>query len=77
MKALNDTAGPNGLLPTLLVFYVMQRFSVMPTEVTAQVQLMTVMENTRAELSKVTARSRVQRARERNVPTAVMTELSI
>lgn len=70
VKACNDTAGPNGLVPTLLVFGVMPRFPLNPIDLPDQVERMRAMESARMEMAQVISKTRLDTALRSNVPTA-------
>ena len=59
-KALNDTAGPNGLVLTFLVFGVLPRILFVSSELPTEVQRMKAMETARKDMSKLVARSRMK-----------------
>lgn len=56
LKALSDTAGPKGLVTTLLVLGAMLQLPIKPVESPAQVQCMDTVENAQRELSKLMAK---------------------
>ena len=72
-KALNDTAGPNGLVPTLLVFGVLPRIPFAPAELPTQVQRMKAMVAARSEMSTLVARSKLKLALKSNALGAAST----
>ena len=77
-KAMNDTAGPKGLVPSLLVFGVMPRI-LLPgsVQLPGQVQRMNAMQAARNDMSKEVARSRLSTALRSNVPAATNRDISI
>lgn len=77
IKAVNDTAGPNGLVPTLLVFGVLPRLPIHPRDLPDQRDRMQAMQVARAEMARITARARVHVALNRNVPAAADTDIRI
>lgn len=77
IKVLNDTAGPHGLVPTLLVFEVMPRTPVTPLNLPDQIKRMEAMEKARSELSAITADDKVKRAPLSTVPTAASSDIKI
>ena len=77
VRVLNDTAGPNGLVPTLLVFGVMPRMPIRPMELPSQLERMTAIHAARKELSQSIASHRVTQALQRNTPSASMSSLKI
>ena len=62
VKALNDTMGPEGLVPSLLVFGVLPRFPAVNTNLPDQVERMEALKEARAEAATITARLRVRKA---------------
>lgn len=77
VKAMNDTAGSHGLVPTLLVFGVVPRIPIVPTELPDQVARMKAMHAARKEMATITAKSRIDTARRMNVPAASGSDLAI
>lgn len=76
VKALNDTAGPNGLVPSLLLFGVMPRIPTEPAtypDTNARIQ---AMESPRDELEVINARARVQQSLKKSPPPAASLTLS-
>lgn len=76
-KACNDTAGPSGLVPTLLVFGVMPRLPIHPKELPSQKERMETLHQSRIEMAKVIARARLRTAMNKNVPASADSELNI
>ena len=74
VKAMNDTGGYNGLVPTLLVFGALPRNLVTPIDLLAKVKRMRAMKLARKELSKAVAKERVSMALPMNVPSATLTD---
>lgn len=70
IKAVNDTAGPAGLVPTLLVFGVMPRLPIHPKDLPEQRDRMQAMQSARTEMTKIVAKTRVHVALSKNVPAA-------
>ena len=68
VKALNDTMGPEGLVPSLLVFGVLPRFPAVNTKLPNQVERMEALKNARAEAAAITAQIRVRKALLAKVP---------
>ena len=68
VKALNDTMGPEGLVPSLLVFGVLPRFPAVNTELPDQVERMEALKEARAEAATITAQLRVRKAMLAKVP---------
>lgn len=77
VKAVNDTAGPAGLVPTLLVFGVMPRLPIHPKNLPDQRDWMNAMKLARAEMSRITANERMRTALSRNAPAAAGAEYRI
>ena len=69
-KALNDTAGREGLVTTLLVFEAVPRIPLVPVELPEQVERMKAVEDARAEMGKIMKKSRLRRALKSKVPPA-------
>lgn len=67
---MNQTAGPNGLVPTLLVFGVLPRMPVAPVSLPAQRDRVMAMHAARNEMAKHVAKSRLERAARSRVPAA-------
>lgn len=67
VKAVNDTAGPNGLVPTLLVFGVLPRALVTPPDLPQQKQRMEAMQCARDEMAKSISQRRINTALGSNV----------
>jgi Reverse transcriptase (RNA-dependent DNA polymerase) len=70
IKALNDTAGPEGLVPSLLVFGVLPRFPVSHTQLPDQQTRMAALSAARAEAETITAELRLRLASSKPVPAA-------
>lgn len=68
--AMNQTAGPQGLVPTLLVFGVIPRMPVAPLPLPSQRDRTQAMVTARNEMATLVARARVQRGLVSNVPAA-------
>lgn len=77
VKAVNDTAGPSGLVPTLLVFGVLPRMPLHPKELPNQRERMRLMTVARNEMNKLTAQTRVDQAIKRNSPAATREVINI
>ena len=67
---MNETAGPNGLSPILLVFGVHPRMPLPTTNLPEQRERMKALKMARSEMVKAIARSRLSTARRSNVPAA-------
>jgi len=71
VKAINDSAGPHGLVPSLLVFGVLPRMPHAPSEFPNHDERMKTMQTARNEYEAIIASSRVNKALSKKVPTAV------
>ena len=87
-RAMNDTAGPKGRVPTLLVFGVMPRIPIQSDNLPGQIERMQAMQSARRELSKdpftqplssnlEIAGQRLSTAMKSKVPSATDVELDI
>lgn len=76
-KAVNDTAGPRGLVPTLLVFGISPRLPISPKELPGQIQRMKAMKAARREMSRITAQARITMALTRNAPKGTDSNIAI
>ena len=77
IKAMNDSAGPQGLVPTLSIFGVMPRIPVVPSELPEQISRMPAMHSARKEMAAVIAKDRLSTAIRANVPAAAMKNTKI
>ena len=77
VQAMNDTAGQNGLVPTLLVFVVMPRIPVARKDVPGMVERMKALQSARGEMAKRMAQNRLKTALRSNVPEAADKEVAI
>lgn len=77
IKAINDRAGPQGLVPTLLIFGVMPRISVVPSELPDQISRMAAMHSARKEMTAFIAKDRLSTAIRANVPAAAMKNIKV
>lgn len=79
VEAINETAGPNGLVPTLLVFGVFPRIPLLTAELPSQVQRMNAMASARQEASRPVARSCLRKALRSAPPSGLsnLTDLAI
>lgn len=77
IKDVNDTAGPAGLVPTLLVFGVLPRLPIYPKDLPEQRSRMRAMQLARSDMSQIMAKARVHVALNRNVPYAADTKIRI
>lgn len=76
-KAVNDTAGPTGLVPTLLVFRILPRLPIFPKDLPVQRDRMKAMQLARTEMTQIIAKARVHAALSKNVPSAADTDIKI
>lgn len=71
VKAVNDTAGPDGLVSTLLVFGTLPRLPVsLVSPLRSQKERMETIDAARKEFVKIIAKRRVNSAQKQNVPAA-------
>ena len=70
VHAMNNTAGSNGLSPTLLVFGEVLRIPIVPSELPDQRRRMKALNTVGAETMKHIAMVRLSEARRRNIPAA-------
>lgn len=68
VKSMNDTMGPDGLVPSLLVFGQLPRFSPHNTELLSHRNIMNAMSLARREMADITASLRTQRALRSKLP---------
>ena len=68
IKAVNDTMGPEGQVPSLLVFGTLPRFPVVDTSFPNQIERMKALEAARAEMGTITAELRIRTAILSKVP---------
>ncbi len=73
VKAMNDTMGPNGLVPSLLVFGVLPRFPAVSTNLPNQEDRMKALEIARSEMEAFVAEARVRTALNSNIPATATT----
>ena len=76
VKAINDTAGPNGLVPTLLLFGVMPRIPHEPAVFPDNNARIKEMEAARKELEIIAAKARVRQSMTKKTPPAASIQLS-
>lgn len=69
-KSVNETAGPSGLVPTLLVIGMFPRLLIHPKDVPEQRDIMRSMQLARTEMAQVMAPTRINIALDRIVPSA-------
>lgn len=77
MKAVNDTAGPNGLVPTLLVFGVFPRSLITTLDLPKQKERMAAMQAARDEMSRIISQRRISTAPRSNVPAGTSSNVCI
>lgn len=70
VAAMNQTAGPRGLVPTLLVFGLIPRMPIAPLPLPTQQERMKAMEAARREMQALVAKARVRTALAAPVPAA-------
>ncbi|MEM1283154.1 MAG: reverse transcriptase domain-containing protein [Chlamydiota bacterium] len=68
LKSINDTMGPEGLVPSLLVFGSLPRFPCVNSTLPNQRERMRALEVARAEMSTVTSELRIRKAMLSKVP---------
>ena len=62
VKAINDTMGPEGLVPSLLVFGCLPRFSATDSNISDQKKRMQALKEARKEMSSIKAELRIRKA---------------
>ncbi|CDF33317.1 unnamed protein product [Chondrus crispus] len=77
IKAVNDTAGPRGLVPTLLVFGIAPRTLVSPLDLPHQKKRMQALVTARNEMARTIAQRRINTALSSNVPAAAASDMTI
>ena len=77
IKAMNDSAGPQGLVPTLLIFGVVPRITVVPSELPEQISRMAARHSARKEMTAVIAKDRLSRAIRANISAAAMNDIKV
>lgn len=77
LKAVNDTAGPSGLVRTLLVFGVMPQIPIQPQNLPNQAERMIALVNARKEMSRIIAKERLDAALRCDVPRAAYSKIYI
>ena len=70
VKAMNDTMGENGLVPSRLVFGIIPRFPILNTDLPNQKDLMELIKKAQAEMNNIIAERRVLAALTRDIPPA-------
>ena len=77
VKAVNDTAGPNGLVPTLVVFGILPRTLVVLIDLPQQKERIEVMRSACDEMAKAISQRRLSTALKSNTPAATSYDVSI
>jgi hypothetical protein len=77
IKAMNDTMGPEGLVPSLLVFGVLQRVPATRTSLPNQKDRMEAFSAARSEMETIASQLRLAEGTHRIVPPAASLELKI
>ena len=77
IKAMNDSAGLQGPVPALLIFGVMPRFPVVPSELPEQNSTMSAMHSARKEMTAAIAKELLNTAVRANVPIAAVKNIMI
>jgi hypothetical protein len=70
VKAMNDTIGENGLVPSLLVFGMIPRFPILTSEIPHQQERMRILQVAQAEMNSIAAERRIVQASKSAVPAA-------
>lgn len=73
-KVLDDTAGPFGLSPTLLVFFIVPRLPINPKELPKQVKQTKAMKAVQVEMASAIAIDRFKTALVRSIPAVADSE---
>ena len=68
VKAMNDTMGENGLVPSLLVFGIIPRFPIINSELPTQKERMEALASAQMEMNSIIAERRISAALQRNIP---------
>jgi hypothetical protein len=71
VKAINDTMGTNGLVPSLLVFGVVPRFPPMSIDLPKQRDLMAALAAAQMEMSAIVSENRITAVLTHNVPSSM------
>lgn len=72
VKSMNDTMGPHGLVPSLLVFGILPRFPISNTGLPDQRDRMKAMQVARAEMETYVAEERIKLAIRKNIPASAL-----
>lgn len=70
VKGINDTMGPEGLVPSYLVFGVIPTFPAFNTELPSQRDRMAAISSARSEMATISAKLRIQQALRSKLPPA-------
>ncbi len=70
VKAMNDTIGENGLVPSRLVFGIIPRFPILNSDLPEQKERLEMIKTAQAEMNSIVAERRVLAAVTRDVPPA-------
>lgn len=68
VKGLNDSMGPNGLVPSLLIFGTLQSFPMTTANTTEQKVSIEMMQTARSEVAQIRAEQRIATAIKAKVP---------
>ena len=71
VKSMNDTVGPDGLVPSMLVFGVMPRFPPIRADLPKHEERMRAIQVARTEMTEIVARQKIQLASRAKIPPAV------
>lgn len=77
LKAMNDTMGENGLVPSYLVFGILPRFPVIESEVPEQRERMEIIAAAQMEMNTIIAERRIAEALRRQAPSGIETVYEI
>jgi len=69
-KAMNDTMGEDGLVPSLLVFGIIPRFPIISTNLPTQQERMDALATAQKEMNAIVSERRITAALTRNIPSA-------
>ena len=70
IKAMNDTNGDNGLVPSLVVFGIIPRFPIISSDIPTQKERMLAFSRAQMEMNAVVAERRILAALTRSIPAA-------
>lgn len=77
LKINNDTAGPNGLTPALLVYCIVPRSLIRPKNFPQQIKRINAMRAAKDELSNLISTGRTKTALARNIPSSADMEIRV